>query len=76
MGVREVTNNAHSRVTEESISQKENAYQREHAVAQKNLKMKIRVQRLSVDSPRASAGLIAHRTSESCIPHFRNINFT
>ena len=32
--------------------------------------MKIGVQRLSADSPRASAGLIAHRTSESCIPHF------
>ena len=70
MVVRKVTNNAHSRVTEESISQKENAYHREHAVAQKNLKMKIGVQRLSADSPRASAGLIAHRTSESCIPHF------
>ena len=52
MVVRKVTNNAHSRVTEESISQKENAYQREHAVAQKNLKMNIRVQRLSTDSPR------------------------
>ena len=52
MVVRKVTNNAHSRVTKESISQKENAYQREHAVAQKNLKMKIRVQRLSADSPR------------------------
>ena len=57
MVVRKVTNNAHSRVTKESISQKENAYHREHAAAQKNLKMNIRVQRLSTDSPRTLRGL-------------------
>ena len=38
--------------TIESISQKENAYHREHAVAQKNLKNNICVQRLSTDSMR------------------------
>ena len=32
--------------------------------------MRIGVQGLSADSPRASAGLIAHRTSESRSPHF------
>ena len=52
MVVRKVTNNAHSRVTKESISQKENAYHREHAVAQKKLKNNICVQRLSTDSMR------------------------
>ena len=52
---------------------KENAYHREHAVAKK-LENENRcpgtLRGLSADSPRASAGLIAHRTSESCIPHF------
>ena len=61
-----------------SISQKEKAYHREHAVAKK-LENENRcpgtLRGLSADSPRASAGLIAHRTSESCIPHFETSIF-
>ena len=61
-----MTNNAHSRVTKESISQKENAYHREHAVAKK-----LKDENMCLETLRGlSAGLIAHRTSEYCIPHF------